>query len=90
MQTIIAFAHSETKHLASAADSVKDTRVVHWYVLLRDDLDDLLGHHSTRESGCVVQLSAASASHLSGNLDESFVLVGIWDSISDIPQYFFG
>ena len=85
----MALVYSETKYLASAADSVKDTRIVDRYVLLRDDLDDLLGNHSTCESGRIVQLSAASARHFSGNLDESFVLRGIWDSVPDILQYFF-
>ena len=89
MQTTIAFVRSETKYLASAADPVKDTSIVDGYVLLRDDLDDLLGHHPTCESGCIMKLSAASASHFSGNFDQSFVLGSIRDSVSDVFQYFF-
>lgn len=89
MQTIIAFVRSDTEYLASAADPVKDTSIVDGYVLLRNDLDDLLGHHPTCEGGCIMKLSAASASHFLGNLDQSFVLGSIWDSVSDVFQYFF-
>lgn len=89
MQSDIGFVHSEAKYLASAADPVKNAGIVGWYVLLRDDLDDLLGHHPPCESGCIVQLSASSTSHFLGYLNQTFVLGGMWDSVFDVLQYFF-
>lgn len=58
-EVAVSFDHptSEAKHLASALDSVENTRVVYRYVLFGDNLDNLLRDHTSGYCGNVVEFS---------------------------------
>lgn len=42
------------EYLGPAADAIKYARIIDWYVLLRNDLDDLLRDHASHEGRNVV------------------------------------
>lgn len=45
---------SNAKDGCLALNPVEDASIVNGHILLRDDLDDLLGHHAAREGAKVV------------------------------------
>jgi hypothetical protein len=79
--------HSLTSH------SIKYASVIHRYVLLRNNLDDLLRHDTTRQSGNVMQLSTACAHkllHKLANLRLDSCILVLVDGSAGLPDQVVG
>ncbi len=51
----------QPQHRRLARNPIKKTCIVDGNILLRDNLDHLLGHHAARSSSDIVQLSATGS-----------------------------
>lgn len=73
----------EAEDLATAVDSVKDTGVVNGNILLRNDLDHLLGYHPTNSGRNVMKLATIQPSHLLSGFDEPLFATGSRSSVKN-------